>query len=360
MRVNVSFPDGNCALITFPVRCRAISSAVLEPGITEIDGVLILQVPIDYSSDAPEEDLTRAVEELKLNGKFAGLMTAANLRKVLTVKHLSSDGIGVTVIVTAGTSNALVAGDAPVGGRLRPAGTINVVAFVDKPLTDEGLVGAVITVTEAKCIALRNLGFDAGGTSSDAVVIACPNGGEKLRYAGPATKVGALISRAVRDALTESIFKAGEAKSKNFLDKLRERGVSLEDMARAALALHVPHSETGSEEVERLFIEEMNKLAGDVNLNALVSSAIHLEDLGSSGKIHGLSVEEFRRDPVHILADEIIGMAIADYIAGTRGVFNYVRYDRKKPGIISSLGPFLDDVVASLVGGVMSKIYSEG
>ncbi|MHA1363307.1 MAG: phosphatidylglycerophosphatase A [Candidatus Freyarchaeota archaeon] len=81
--------------------------------------------------------------------------------------------------------------------------------------------------------------------------------------------------------------------------------------------------------------------------------------MGSSGGIHGLSVNDFNKDAVHILADELIGMAIAEYISGTRGLFNYVRYDRKKPGILASLGPFLDDVVASLVGGVMSSIYSK-
>ncbi len=358
MEVDVSFPDENCVLITFPVECKAISSSVLEPGVTKIDGVLILQVPIDYSSDTPEEDLSRTIEKLKLGGRIAGLMTAANVRKVLTVKRHSLDDLSVTAIVTAGTSNALVAGDAPIGG-FRSAGTINIVVFIDKTLTDGGLVNAVVTATEAKCIALRNLGFDAGGTSSDAVIIACPDNGGKLRYAGPATRVGALMSRAVRDALAESVFKAGEAGSRNFLDRLRERGVSLEDMAKAALELHAPHSEMSSEEVEKLFMDEVGKLVDDVNLNALISSAIHLDDLGFSGRIHGVSAEEFRRDPVHILADEIIGMAIADYIAGTRGIFNYVRYDRKKPGIISSLGPFLDDVVASLIGGVMSKIYSK-
>lgn len=358
MEVDVSFPDEKCVLINFPSECRAISSAVLEPGITKIDGVLILQVPVDYSSDAPEEDLRGVIERLNLRGRLAGLMTAAEVRRVFTVRRISSDGLTVTAAVTAGTSNALVAGEAAVGAKA--TGTINIVVFVDKALTDGGLVNAVITVTEAKCLALRRLGFDAGGTSTDAVIVACPDGGgEGLRYAGTATKVGALISRAVRDALTESVLKAGEAGSRNFLDRLRERGVTLEDMARAAVALHVPHSGESAEEVERRFLDEVKRLAGDVNLNALISSALHLEDLGLSGRLHGLSAEEFKGDPVHLLADEIIGMAIAEYIAGTRGLFNYVRYDRKKPGIISSLGPFLDDVVASLVGGAMSKIYSE-
>ncbi|MEM1658007.1 MAG: phosphatidylglycerophosphatase A [Candidatus Jordarchaeales archaeon] len=355
----MSFPDEKCALIVFPEESRAISSAVLEPGITRINGALIVQVPIDYSSETPEEDLRAAIRKLNLKGRLAGLMTAAKVKEVLTVKNYSANGLSVTAVVTAGTSNALVAGSPPARSSAQAAGTINIVVFINSALTDEGLVNAVITVTEAKCLALRSLGFDAGGTSTDAVVVACPDRSNGLRYTGTATTAGALISRAVRDALTESLLKAGEVRSRSFIEKLRERGVTVEDMAEAALALHVPHSEMSTEEVRKRFVEELGKLAGDVNINALVASAVHLEDLGGSGLIHGLSAEEFRRDAVHLLADEMIGMAIADYIAGARGVFNYVRYDRKKPGIISLLGPFLDDVVASLVGGVMSKIYSE-
>jgi phosphatidylglycerophosphatase A len=46
-------------------------------------------------------------------------------------------------------------------------------------------------------------------------------------------------------------------------------------------------------------------------------------------------------------------------VAGTKGLFEYVRYDKKKPGILGTLGPFLDDIVASLIGSIMSRIYTE-
>ena len=51
-------------------------------------------------------------------------------------------------------------------------------------------------------------------------------------------------------------------------------------------------------------------------------------------------------------------MALSQYIAGTN-MFEYVRYDKKKPGVLGVLGPFLDDIVASLIGGIMSRIYTE-
>ncbi|MEM2145931.1 MAG: bifunctional adenosylcobinamide hydrolase/alpha-ribazole phosphatase CbiS [Candidatus Jordarchaeaceae archaeon] len=363
--VNVEFLKssmGDCALISLPNNFRAVSSAPRGFGILETSKVLILQVPKDYHSDRPEEELKELIKELKLEEKTIGLMTAAEIRKVLTVTHQSYEGLHVTVIITAGTSNALIAGEKTFTLKNieeSSLGTINIVALIDKALTDGALINAIITITEAKSIALRNLGFNASGTTTDSVVVACSTEGEKLKYAGTGTEIGFLLSRAVRDALVESLKKAGEAKSRNFLEKLEERGITLDKLLETAMELHIPDSEHGIEEVEKYFVETLNKLVNDVNINSLVCSAMFLEDLGSSGGIYGLSIEDFKNDAVQILADEIIGMAIAEYIAGTKGLFNYIRYDRKKPGIISSLGPFLDDVVASLIGGIMSNIYSK-
>jgi phosphatidylglycerophosphatase A len=53
-------------------------------------------------------------------------------------------------------------------------------------------------------------------------------------------------------------------------------------------------------------------------------------------------------------------MAVAMYISGYKGHFDYVRFDRQKPGILGSLGPFLDDIVAGLIGGVSANMYDRG
>jgi len=65
----------------------------------------------------------------------------------------------------------------------------------------------VITVTKVKCDSLRRSGVRASdgepatGTSTDAIVIAATGRGESLPYAGPATPLGWLITRAVRKAM---------------------------------------------------------------------------------------------------------------------------------------------------------------
>lgn len=353
---------GNCALVSLPKTLRAVSSAPEGFGILDVNQVLILQVPKDYNSERPEEELKDLIKELKLGTNTIGLMTAAEIRKVLTVNQQALEDLHVITIVTAGTSNALLAGEPPINSKREKwssPGTINIIALIDKALTDGALINAVITITEAKGVALRKLGFDAGGTTTDSIVIACPTEGEKLKYAGTGTKVGILLSQAVRDAVIESLTKVGEAENRSFLEKLAERGVTTDNLLEAALQLYIPDAQHKLEEIQKTFMEELNKLADDVNINSLVSSALFLEDLGSSGRIHGLSVDDYKKDAVHILADEMIGMAIAEYIAGTKGLFNYIRYDRKKPGIIATLKPFLDDVAASLIGGIMSNIHSK-
>ena len=66
-----------------------------------------------------------------------------------------------------------------------------------------------------------------------------------------------------------------------------------------------------------------------------------------------------KKDPCNLVADEILGINIANYINGTNAIFEFYRYDREKPGILSKLKPFIDDIVGGLIAGIMSRIYDE-
>jgi phosphatidylglycerophosphatase A len=59
-----------------------------------------------------------------------------------------------------------------------------------------------------------------------------------------------------------------------------------------------------------------------------------------------------------LVADEILGIAIANYIGGARGVFEFVRFDQAKPGILKKLGPITNDAIGGLVAGVSSNVYT--
>jgi adenosylcobinamide hydrolase len=113
----------------------------------------------------------------------------------------------VAAVVSVGLSNRICAGlSAPAATGL---GTINAVVLIDAALTQAALVNAVITTSEAKTLVLASLdvrtddGLPAGGTSTDAVVVACTGRGTQLAYAGPGTTVGWLIARSVRQAIEQ-------------------------------------------------------------------------------------------------------------------------------------------------------------
>jgi len=138
-----------------------------------------------------------------------------------------------------------------------------------------------------------------------------------------------------------------------------ERGITLEDLMDAALELFQPHPGIETrEKAKKMLKKGFEEALSDVNVAALVISGLRLEEDGRYGLIPGLKGENFRRDPLFLLADEILGMAIAEYIAGTRGLFEFVRFDKMKPGILKRLGPVLDDVICGIIAGVSSNAYS--
>jgi alpha-ribazole phosphatase CobZ len=136
-------------------------------------------------------------------------------------------------------------------------------------------------------------------------------------------------------------------------ERLKEKGVSLEDIVAAAMVLYVPHG-IEAEEATGKIREKVSKYLTDPNVSSLLLGALLLED-----EIFGCQDPEVQGDPVFLLSDEIIGMAIAECIGGTYARFEFTRYDQKKPGILSILGPFLDDAVAGLIAGCTSRFYSE-
>jgi alpha-ribazole phosphatase CobZ len=143
-------------------------------------------------------------------------------------------------------------------------------------------------------------------------------------------------------------------------DFLEERGIRTSDMVSAYLELFIPHP--GVEDKERAtaaFEKELEVAFSDINICSLVMAGFRLEEDAKEGRIPGLNAKDFADDAVHILADEVLGMAIAEYIGGTRARFEFVRYDIGKPGILGSLGPFIDDAVCGLIAGISSKVYTD-
>ncbi len=181
---------------------RSLAAAVLGGGLGTVRSWLNLNVPPGYGRTDPDVHLREEAAAAGLAGPVVGMLTAAPLERVQ--QAVAGEAWAVA---TVGVNHALAAA-ATRPRRLPPtpmpsAGTINLLVVVAAPLTDAGLVGALQTAVEAKAQALaaarvpaaNHAGF-ATGTATDAICVACPPG-VLAPFAGPATRVGADLARAV-------------------------------------------------------------------------------------------------------------------------------------------------------------------
>lgn len=120
----------------------------------------------------------------------------------------------IEAVVTAGLSNPAVL---PLKGSrnkgpetsgeeadLEPTGTVNLFVGSSEPLTDGGLAGLLATAVEAKTAVLTEVA-GCTGTTSDAVVVGCPNTAEGRSFAGSATEIGNAARVCVRDGLVAAL-----------------------------------------------------------------------------------------------------------------------------------------------------------
>jgi alpha-ribazole phosphatase CobZ len=136
--------------------------------------------------------------------------------------------------------------------------------------------------------------------------------------------------------------------------RLQSYDITLDDMVSAAMELYVSHGIPDDQAATEIR-KKIKKYLDDPNVASLLLGAILLEDELYTKRKNS----EIADDPIFLLSDEILGMAIAECIGGTYARFEFTRYDQKKPGILAKLGPFLDDAIAGLIAGCTSRLYSE-
>ena len=142
-------------------------------------------------------------------------------------------------------------------------------------------------------------------------------------------------------------------------DVLNSMGIGEDEIVSAAMELYFPHPGVETrEKAENKFRREMNLALSDPNLALLIYAGVLLESEGVRGLLPNLKPSDYENDLPCLIADEVLGLAIAKYVGGYKGLFDYVRYDKAKPGILGRLGPFMDDVIAGLIGGVSANMYT--
>lgn len=189
-----------------PLHC--LSSAAVGGGLTDTRVILNRHVDKTYDALDPAGEMCDFARQRGIDGPFVGLMTAVRLDAARAIALREGD-LAVVALITAGVRNATAAGlSLPY---THTPGTINTILLIDTNLSPAAMVNAVITITEAKTALLGERqvrtvdGHLATGTSTDALVVACTGRGPLLSYAGPATPIGWLIGRCVRQALKEAL-----------------------------------------------------------------------------------------------------------------------------------------------------------
>ncbi len=276
---------------------RVLSSALLNGGLVEANGIINVQVPEGSGSDkddmhwsGPENFLINAANQLQLpKDKVVGLMTAAKMKNMVasTEKY---DAVILTVFVTAGATVAVAAGEpAASKSQLRKIGTINIIVVVDGNLTDGSMVEVVKTVTEAKTVAIRELdirsrfsGDLATGTLTDSVAVACTKKGEPIQYAGTFTIIGELIGKCVRECVKTAIYKQENIWPDRLLvNRLSDRCLSLETIITQTSEGKITNKNPQYKELQK----QLEFLLSDGKISSFVIAALRLDEDLAKGLI---------------------------------------------------------------------------
>jgi adenosylcobinamide amidohydrolase len=154
-------------------------------------------------------ELLRARQVAHVGRDGVAMMTACALEHAVVAEAGEADALGpvrAVAVATTGLSNLLRVGDAP--GALAPVDTINVIAWLSRPLTLSARIEALTIATEARTLAVhgaglpsRRSGAHATGTGTDCVALLTPVTDSAASmgdaYAGKHTAVGAVLGRAV-------------------------------------------------------------------------------------------------------------------------------------------------------------------
>jgi len=327
---------------------NVLSSAVYNGGFVKAKTILNVTVSNDFNENAIELFDSFSKEEGLKRGELVGLMTAVKMENARIVEKED-----VTAIITAGIEKPPT----------QSSSTVNIILLINKNLSRSAMANLIIVTTEAKTAAFFDLDvrYQNGelftGDATDSVVVACyghENENEEP-FAGRATELGRTIYEVVREGVKDALFNQNKfGMDRPILTRLEERGICMEDMVSTALELYVPvEGEVGADELKKRLEETIKKECSDVNVALLLAAALHAEEeeinKGRAGEAGG-------EDAACIVADELIGIDIAEYIGGKKALFNFVYYDTRKPGILSRLGVFMDDAIGGLIAGCMSKL----
>ena len=346
------------AVIRFTERMEVLSSAPRNGGHAVTDTVFIMQVPHDYVSADYRADLEYKASEYSLPADAVGFMTAAEVKYVFTDCEKTVDGETVYVASTAGVTNCVCAGDRMEGWEHRKArsdeiyrrliaGTINTVVVTSRPLTDPAKINLMIPLVEGKTLAMRDLGYEETGTTSDAMAVVSPIGDERCEFAGTGTPLGMAAAQGVRETVAGCIRSRGESPEPlDCLAMLEKQGVTKEMLWDCASACGL------EEELTDRFWDVFDSMETDPDICSLVYASLAAGRQADLNCIYNQMEGEYP----DMLVDGTLAMFLAGRISETRGGDATIDLLRMRPLKDSGLAEYIENTVYGLVAGVVGYI----
>jgi alpha-ribazole phosphatase CobZ len=329
-------------VVELPARLRAAGS--LE-GLKDVDTVIIHSIDLDkFKTLGYERYRNLLVKQLGVDERFtAVLMTGAKLSSMAIAA--SEDVLAVT---TVGLGEASCIDSTPV--ETPGPSTINVFVYSSVELTEAGLLDLYRTTVEAKTMAASFLPLYCPklrpmGTPSDAVLVAAPVSREGTSWCGVATKCGTRVVRLVVEAVLRASPKLAVE------DPLKPLGVTTKDIVEDIMKLDElgPVRSRLASQAPRL----LKRIVSDINVALQLIAA---KELDAHLDAYTMSRRPVR-DPHWLIADELLGSALAVYVAGFKSLLSTYWVERLKAERqlkLDTLPPFSDDVVSALVGSILT------
>ncbi|MCX8184878.1 MAG: adenosylcobinamide amidohydrolase [Sulfolobales archaeon] len=291
----------------------------------------------------------KAVEEVGVERALV-VLTSASLKQKFKHFHIEEGGTDIYMTVSLTPASCLES------RVYKPIsiGTINIVVATNTSLTHNAMVDLLRAIVEAKTLAsvesLLYCGSRASGTISDSVSVLRPVSLEGVvLFAGISTDIGNAVARVVHEQIVS------ESVSRDLSRKLSDVvGVDIDTLGRLFSKIYemYPIDNLSSSEVTSFALKRLKRTLSDPNVWSLLIAARELDLHGISGSIPGLSRSEFLADSKRLVADEILGMSLAAYLAGVNGIMTMYWVERlKEEGLLEhqDLGIFEDDVVSALL-----------
>ena len=358
MKINIIEKDyGIC--INNPHHFLAFSNFTVSDGIDIIENVNVVKAKDDFKSTAKRAETFNQSQGSYIAQAVESLDYFKNTYGDLTLFTFTANDVAVEDFTdrlkVANSSRGFV--DARIN--------LSHILYIDKVLSPKDLLSVFKIVTAIKAKALADMALPLhiqNILNKDdflAVLSNLPKGNSEsldINNAEYDEVDFRELKVRIEDAIEISIEDAFKRLELTFgiLDYFVAEGILIGDLVDAGMEL-VDDAEV-TDELRQKMKEQIFKSLTDINVITLLVAAMRTEQDMSNNRIREVDPGV---DSAYLYTGDVLGLAIANQIAGTKATFNFKRYDEAKPGIIYGLSPMLDDIFAGLIAGCVSKIFEE-